>query len=143
MNEIDQRQMLSDISGAKQLFAYPKESWSFMLYVSRYKHKHFGMVCKVVNPRDKGDSRRKNFTYPPGEGIIIRDTNRNDSRLLSIDPVTYILNEFPTQMKILSQSQIEVLRKENSKIEYCAMIEMFYRDKNRCLSQDLVWLRYV
>ena len=143
MNEIDQRQMLSDISGAKQMFAYPKESWSFMLYVSRYKHKHFGMVCKVVNPRDKGDSRRKNFTYPPGEGIIIRDTNRNDSRLLSIDPVTYILNEFPAQMKILSQSQIEVLRKENSKIEYCAMIEMFYRDKNRCLSQDLVWLRYV
>lgn len=143
MNEIENQQMLSDISVSKRLVTYTKESWAFMLFVNRYSHQHCGMVCKVCDTTDKGDSRRKNFTYPPGEGTIIRDTNRNDSRILSLDPVSFILREFPTFMKSFSKTQIEELRRENSRIEYCAMIELFFRERNRCLSQDVVWLRYL
>ncbi len=143
MNEIDQQQLLSDLAVSKKLFAYPKESIAFMLYVSRYKNQHGGMVCKVVDHQDKGGLRQKQFTYPPGEGTIIRDTNTNDSRILSLDPITFILREFPEKMRSLGESQIEEIRNENSRIELCAMIEMFFREKNRCLSQDIAWLRYL
>lgn len=143
MNEIDQQQLLSDLASYQKLFAYPKESIAFMLYVSRYRHQHGGIVCKVVDHQDKGGRRQKHFTYPPGEGTIIRDTNTNDSRILSLDPITFILREFPEQMRSLGESQIEEIRNENSRIELCAMIEMFFREKNRCLSQDIAWLRYL
>lgn len=138
MNEIDQQQLLSDMIPLKK----PTESWSFMLYVPRYKHQHCGMVCKVVDVKDKGARNQKRFRYPPGEGTIIRDTNTNDSRILALDPMTFILREFPIQTGSLSETQIRDIRNENSRIELCAMIEFFYRETYRCISQDVVWLYY-
>ena len=142
MNQIDRQQMNDDLQKAKHLFQYPKQSFAFMLFVPRFKNKHHGMVCKVLDIKDNGNLRRKHFTYPPGEGTIIREHDNTD-RLLSLDPLTFILREFPEQMRTLGASQIQELRNDNSRIEYCAMMELFFREHNRCLSQDIAWLRYL
>jgi len=142
INNIDLRQVLVDVRPHRKTIEYTGACWGFMLYVSRYKTQHYGVVCKIVDPKDMGDTRRRNFTYPPGQGIIIRDTNRNDSRILSNDPVTFIMKEFPEEIQSRTDTQLQRLRSDNSRIEYCAMIELFLRKKDRCLSQDIVWLRY-
>ena len=139
LNEIDSRQLVEEISGIKDSLQFTNRSWAYMIYSERYKSQNNGMVCKVVLKTDRLKAR---YTYPPGPGSVIRNTNRNDNRILSNDPTMFLETEFKDKMDVLGDSEIQEIRDKRSTILTSAMIEMFFRDRNECLSQDIVWLKY-
>ena len=112
-----------------------------MIYSDRYRKKQNGIVCKVVN---KSDKLRKSYNYPPGPGAIIRDTNKNDNRILSTNPLQFIRTEFKSYMESGGDKAKDYFETDEtqSKMKCSVLIELCMRDKGRILSLELIYLKY-
>lgn len=137
-NAIDQLQIEQQLQGPRPHTTYKGDSWGFMIFSERYRRKQNGIVCKVV---DKSDRLRKSYHYPPGPGAILRDTNKNDNRILSTDPLQFIQREFKSAMA-LKGAQAYFEADDQSKMKCSVVIELCLREEDRILSQELVYLKY-
>jgi len=136
-NAIDHLQIEQQL-GPRPQTTYKGDSWGFMIFSERYRRKQNGIVCKVV---DKSDRLRKSYHYPPGPGAILRDTNKNDNRILSTDPLQFIQREFKSAMA-LKGAQAYFEGDDQSKMKCSVVIELCLRKTDRILSQELVYLKY-
>ena len=114
-----------------------KPPWGLMIYSSRYRGKHNGMVVKIVDPRDK---LKKRYAYPPGPGVIANDPWPGGVNRVSSKPHEFLTEEFHNK---LDPQWLEELRTEKSRITYSIVIELCIRDTQRILSQERAWMTYV
>ena len=123
----------------KPAFSLKTSDWGFMMYSERYRFKQAGIICKLVISQEQ---RKKNYSYPPGPGAIIRDTNRNEGRLLSSDPFALLQKSFGDLLNVLSRNQYEAFRDDNQRQQYAVYFEIVLDLRNQLLSPEHMRLIY-
>ncbi len=120
-------------------FSLKTSDWGFMMFSERYRFKQAGMICKLVSAQEK---QKKNYSYPSGPGAIIRDTNRNEGRLLSSDPFALIQKSFGDLLTILSRETYEDFKDGNQRQQYAVYFEIVLDLRNKLLLPEHMRLIY-
>ena len=137
-NQILTHDILNQIQ-YKPGFSLKTSDWGFMMYSERYRFKQAGMICKLVSAQEQ---RKKSYSYPPGPGAIIRDTNRNEGRLLSSDPFALLQKSFGDLLTILSRETYEDFKDGNQRQQYAVYFEIVLDLRNQLLLPEHMRLIY-
>ena len=117
-------------------------SWGFTTYSERIKfgdpkYTHNGIVLKVIKSTDK---LKKNYVYPSGPGIIIQD--QATGAWIGESTYQFIIDEFSDILDSLKPEIRETLKTKNIKRDYVCFIELCLRIKNKCIQNDLIYMKY-
>ena len=93
----------------------------------------------------------KKVSYPPGPGIICRDSNNNVGGSTAEETFTFINKDKQLKELFLKSGEkypdimknLQNYKKSKSKIDYSILIELCFRYLNRFISSDLIWLKYL
>ena len=88
------------------------------------------------------DQRKKKYSYPPGPGAIIRDTNRNEGRLLSTDPFALLDKSFGDLLRDLSRQDYDKFKEDNQRQQYAVYFEIVLDLRDHLLSPEHMHLIY-
>ncbi len=137
-NQIITRDIIDQIK-YKPRFSMIQDDWGFMMFSERYRFKQAGIICKLVVAKDQ---RKKKYSYPPGPGAIIRDTNRNEGRLLSTDPFALLDKSFGDLLRDLSRQDYDKFKEDNQRQQYAVYFEIVLDLRDHLLSPEHMHLIY-
>ena len=137
VDEIDIIRMIKKNKNNK--FLSQTGSWGFTTYSERLKYgdpryTHSGIVLKVIKSTDK---LKKNYVYPSGPGIIIQD--QATGAWIGESTYEFIVTEFNDILETLDPKYKEDF---TNKRDYVCFIELCLRIKNKCIQNDLIFMKY-
>jgi len=137
VDEIDIIRMIKKNKNNK--FLSQTGSWGFTTYSERLRYgdtryTHSGIVLKVIKSTDK---LKKNYVYPSGPGIIIQD--QATGAWIGESTYEFVVTEFNDILETLDPKYKEDF---NNKRDYVCLIELCLRIKNKCIQNDLIFMKY-
>ena len=140
VNQVESKEILQVLQKTRAELDIETNVWGFMIYASRYQGKSNGIVCKIIDPRDK---QKKTYKYPSNTpGVITSDSHPSNVNLICSQPFQFLQENFKEIMKI-GDKQWTKIQKMNSRITYSVMIEMFVRETQCMICQESAWLKYL
>jgi len=144
-NKIDQMAIKDVLRKTNKKFMNFNTSWGYTTFSSRYKNDN-GIIMKIVK-----NNTTKKVSYPPGPGIICRDSNNNVGGSTAEETFTFINKDKQLKELFLKSGEkypdimknLQNYKKSKSKIDYSILIELCFRYLNRFISSDLIWLKYL
>jgi len=143
-NKIDQMSIKDILRKTNKKFLNFTTSWGYATFSSRYKNDN-GIIMKIVK------NNTKKVSYPPGPGIICRDSNNNVGGSTAEETFNFIIKDKQLKEIFLQSGErypdimknLQNYKKSKSKIDYSILIELCFRYLERFISSDLIWMKYL
>jgi len=142
VDEIDIIQIIKQNKNHKSLMM--NKTWGFTIYSERYKYKNNGIVLKIIKSTDK---LRKNYTFPPGPGVVV--VSQSSGAWMGDSTANFIKGtEEKDQSPVkeyydrLDKVKADHLISTCVKKDQVFFIELCFRMKKIVIQSDLIFMKY-